>query len=68
MSGLATPLLEGGGSETSGLGTQLCVGRGAEMFAFDADLEGGAIGKTHGLSLRDSKANFGLMDLQQRSN
>ncbi|KAL0730297.1 hypothetical protein Bca4012_026390 [Brassica carinata] len=27
-----------------------------------------AIGKTHGLSLRDSKANFGLMDLQQRSN
>ena len=33
--------MEGGGSETSGLATQLCLVRGAETFAFDAALEGG---------------------------
>ena len=33
--------VEGGGSETSGLSTQLVWGVGAETFAFDAALEGG---------------------------
>ncbi|KAL0716338.1 hypothetical protein Bca4012_065660 [Brassica carinata] len=32
--------MEGGGSETSGLATQLYMVRGAETFAFDAALEG----------------------------
>ncbi|KAF2561294.1 hypothetical protein F2Q70_00017018 [Brassica cretica] len=33
--------LVGGGSETSGLATQIVWGVGAETFAFDAALEGG---------------------------
>ncbi|KAF3511320.1 hypothetical protein F2Q69_00006150 [Brassica cretica] len=39
--------LVGGGSETSGLATQIVWGVGAETFAFDAALEGGGMSRDY---------------------